>query len=385
MSLYLSRIEEYKNGDLLFLGFNQDSTCAVAGTTKGFRVFNMNPFKETFKRDLDGGVGVVEMLFRCNILALIGGGEHPAFSKDKLILWEDSQQIPIGELAFKSEIKAVKLRKEKVVVALEKKVYIYDFEKLNNVVDFETGENPKGLVSISAVKDIVVAFPFTEKGKVQVELLMKKKTVIVPGHENGIAYLTLNLDGTLLATASDKGTLIRIWDTETGEKLQELRRGSTEALIYCVCFSHDSSYLCTSSDKGTIHLFNVSDRPNSTNDAHSIKSLSNEPPLTAVDSKDITSNNYSSTTTVVNKDPESKPENRKSKFSFLGGLISGLNSEWSFAWYENPNAAPSIVSFSLDNRAVYSISANGEVLRLEFDPVKGGECVRKSYMKWNIH
>jgi len=54
---------------------------------------------------------------------------------------------------------------------------------------------------------------------------------VIVAHENNIALLALNKDGSMLATASTKGTLIRLFNPETGDKLHELRRGSDEATI----------------------------------------------------------------------------------------------------------------------------------------------------------
>lgn len=71
--------------------------------------------------------------------------------------------------------------------------------------------------------------------------------------------LALTADGTKLATASAKGTVLRVWDVATSACLQEFRRGVERATITCLCWSWDYQWLSCTSDKGTAHVFFVGD------------------------------------------------------------------------------------------------------------------------------
>ena len=59
------------------------------------------------------------------------------------MVWDDHQNRCIGELSFKSEVKAVKLRRDKVVVVPLKKIYVYRFSDLKLLDQIPTIENPK--------------------------------------------------------------------------------------------------------------------------------------------------------------------------------------------------------------------------------------------------
>ncbi|SJX65669.1 related to HSV2-Phosphatidylinositol 3,5-bisphosphate-binding protein [Sporisorium reilianum f. sp. reilianum] len=187
----------------------------------------------------------------------------------------------------------------------------------------QTYRNTKGLGSVapyygeSAIPatdhaSAIVALPGRQKGHVQL-LSIKLQNLaasdaavpnlsnptlsvgaasIIVAHESSLAAITLSPNGLLLATASSKGTLIRIWSnnlysgpesnapTKEGAKsstpgrtgfgarlLRELRRGTDPATILSVAFTPDASLVAAASDKGTIHIFLI-DAPSTASQAN---------------------------------------------------------------------------------------------------------------------
>jgi WD40 repeat protein len=244
---------------LLSVSWNQDFGCFAAGTSNGFRIFNCDPFKETFRRDLkSGGFGIVEMLFRCNILALVGGGSNAHYPPNKVMIWDDHRSHCIGEFAFRSDVRAVKLGKDYIVIVLERKIYVYNFTDLKLLHQIETQSNPKGLCCLSHHSNTsVLACPGVHQGHVRVEHFGLKVTRMISAHDSHISCMALTMDGLLLATASMKGTLIRIFNTMDGTRLQEVRRGLDKADIYSIALSPNVQWLAVSSDKGTVHIFSL--------------------------------------------------------------------------------------------------------------------------------
>ncbi|KAM7481521.1 hypothetical protein LguiB_006104 [Lonicera macranthoides] len=346
---------------LLHLSFNQDSGCFAAGTDRGFRIFNCDPFREIFRRDFDsgGGIGVVQMLFRCNILALVGGGSEPQYPLNKVMIWDDHQSRCIGELSFRSEVKSVRLRRDRIVVVLVQKIFVYNFADLKLLHQIETIANPKGLCEVSHVSgSMVLVCPGLQKGQVRVEHYATRRTKFIMAHDSRIACFALTNDGRLLATASSKGTLVRIYNTLDGSLLQEgflwaqtddmhksqVRRGADRAEIYSLAFSSTAQWLAVSSDKGTVHVFSLKVDSGSMGIE---RTHSSEPHL--------------STPAPV------------SHLSFIKGVLPKyFSSEWSVAQFRLHEGTQYVVAFGQKNTVVI-IGMDGSFYRCEFDPVSGGE------------
>lgn len=245
-------------GKILVASFNQDGACFAVGTEHGFKIFNSNPFRDNFERNLEGGIGIVEMLNRCNILALVGGGKTPKYTTNKVIIWDDHQSKVVSELRFTTYVRNVKLKKDRLIVVCDQKIYIFNLLNFQNIDTIDTCENSKGLIAVSTdPKTLVIAHPDEKQGYVRVKFFDKQVSQVILAHESGIAALALNSDGSLLATASDKGTLIRIFNNNNGEMVQEVRRGSEKAIIYTITFNATSTLLACSSDRGTVHIFSL--------------------------------------------------------------------------------------------------------------------------------
>ena len=94
----------------------------------------------------------------------------------------------------------------------------------------------------------------------------------ISAHRSTIAQVALHSSGHLLATASEKGTVIRVFSVSDGTLLYSCRRGVARALIYCISFSCDAAdappcespqhaaspqLLCASASSGSIHIWEL--------------------------------------------------------------------------------------------------------------------------------
>lgn len=248
-------IDESSGPVSLSASFNADCSCFSVGLEDGFCVFNSDPCELKLSRDLNGGIASAEMLGRYNYLALVGGGRNPKWPQTKVMIWDDNKQKVAITLELKTAVLRVRLTKSQIVVALQNSIHLYAFSAQPEKSSvFETADNPLGLVCLGTK---TVAFPGRSAGKVQLVELASGNVSIIPAHTSALRALDLSRDGRFLATASETGTLIRVFSTANCSKIAELRRGVDPAFIFSIAISPDSSMLAVTSDKSTLHVFDL--------------------------------------------------------------------------------------------------------------------------------
>jgi WD40 repeat protein len=291
---------------------------------------------------LEGEIAMVIMLYRTNILALVGSDNNMNHKRSKLIIWDDHQKKPLSELKFNQNIMNVKLRKDKIIVVCRDKIYVFNLSTFKNMDIIETGDNSHGIVAVSyEPEQTLLAYPDKKKGQVRIKNYEKSTVFCINAHENNIAYIVLSYDGSLLATASEKGTLIRIFNTENGNILKEVRRGKDKADIKYICFEPNYKFIAASSNKGTIHIWSLYDLKYTKKD---------------------------------NEEESNVIENKKSGLKWLPQFLGGefFNSEWSFAQVRISDNR-SICCFG-PNNSIIVVSTEGKYYKAQIDMEKGGDC-----------
>lgn len=264
-----------------FVSFNQDNTCVSVAYSDGYKIFNCDPFANCYKKT-DGSIGIVQMLFSTSLVLVVGLGDEPSLSPRRLKVINTKRQSTICELTFPTSILAVKMNRTRLVVLLEETIYLYDISTMRLIHTIEIPPNPSGLISLSPDSDVnYLAYPSPPKTNVNTQtsqdingqphsaapvrngdvIIFNAKTLqplsVIEAHKTPLALLALSSDGLLLATASDKGTIVRVFSVETGVKLYQFRRGTYPTKIYSLCFSSDGKFLTASSATETIHIFRL--------------------------------------------------------------------------------------------------------------------------------
>ncbi|KAJ7196287.1 WD40 repeat-like protein [Mycena pura] len=268
---------------MLFANFNQDFSCVSIGTRKGYSIINCDPFGRVYTQN-DGARGIVEMLFCTSLIALVGAPDTPSSSPRKLQIVNTKRQSMICELLFPSSILSVKLNRKTLVIVLETEIYVYDISNMRLLHVIETLPNPDAICALSPSADApYLAYPAplpspalaaasasaannpastsaASTGCGDVMLFSTRALApanVVRAHRSPLAMMTLSGNGGLLATASGKGTVIRVFATPSLDKLYQFRRGARETHIYSLAFNPAGTLLAAGSERGTVHLWRL--------------------------------------------------------------------------------------------------------------------------------
>lgn len=297
----------HKESVVKYITFNQDSTCVALGLSNGYKIFSMKPtFSECHLLKKDEAVGLIEMLYCSSLLAIVALGDEPGSLPRKLKFVNTKDGTTICDLIFPTAILSVRLSRHRVVVLLEEQIYIYDILSMQLLHTIETSPNTNRLCALSddfeemspldpansARSSSFLAYPSPPK-TVAHEALMAaanaggapgasnvaaqanakvpkrvgdvilfdlqalQPVVVIEAHKSALAALCLSRDGLLLATASNKGTIVRVFSVSTGEKLYQFRRGTYSTKIYSLSFSSDNKYVIATSSSETVHIFRL--------------------------------------------------------------------------------------------------------------------------------
>eukprot|EP00092_Neocalanus_flemingeri_P102330 GFUD01130890.1.p1 GENE.GFUD01130890.1~~GFUD01130890.1.p1 ORF type:complete len:480 (+),score=94.25 GFUD01130890.1:107-1546(+) len=254
--------EDTETTQATFITFNQDTTCVAVGTTSGYSLYTLNStdaLEPVYQSD-EPDVYIAERLFSSSLVAVVSNSNART-----LRVCHFKKGTEICRYSYGDQIRAVRMSRSRLVVCLEESLYIHNIRDMKVIHTIrDTPPNPSGLISLSCDNThCYLAYPgHSHTGELQIfDTINLASRVIIPAHEGQLAALQFSPSGTRIATASEKGTVIRVFSTHDGSKLYELRRGlKRTASIYSLSFSPCGSFLACSSNTETIHVFKLDEK-----------------------------------------------------------------------------------------------------------------------------
>uniref|UniRef100_A0A663M4Z5 WD repeat domain, phosphoinositide interacting 1 n=1 Tax=Athene cunicularia TaxID=194338 RepID=A0A663M4Z5_ATHCN len=240
-------------------GFCLCSSLAI-GTTTGYRLFSLSSVEQldqVHESNEIPDVYIVERLFSSSLVVVVSHAKP-----QQMNVYHFKKGTEICNYSYSSKILSIRLNRQRLVVCLEESIYIHnikDMKLLKTIMD--TPPNTTGLCALSINHaNSYLAYPGSAtSGEIALYDGNTLKTACtIPAHDGPLAALTFNSTGSKLASASEKGTVIRVFSIPGGQKLYEFRRGMKRYVnISSLVFSMDSQFLCASSNTETVHIFKL--------------------------------------------------------------------------------------------------------------------------------
>jgi WD repeat-containing protein 45 len=303
MSDHIATVNNFNTSELNHVSFNQDNSCLLYIWNNEFGVWDTKSMKLRYDKKFSKSLGTGNILFKTNFI-LFGGGSAdnaPLIPPHNCMLWDDNRNKFLVEIKAPKPVLNTKMVPKYTYTVTEDAVLIHGSIVFTLVQEIKTMSNPLGLISLATKDTIpqktasstvssaassdqttatgvadgsgsgsekekekvkpantnVIATMGLTTGEIQIYHVEDGDLLSIKAHKGDISCLALNRSGTMVATASSKGTLIRVFDTKEGQLLYEFRRGTSSSDINNLGFNHIGDLLLASTANGTIHIYRL--------------------------------------------------------------------------------------------------------------------------------
>lgn len=256
----------------------------------------------------------------------------------------------LASSTVKVKLCAIECVPGRIIVACPIKVYVLDSGTLTLLFVDECYENPDGRFAVSLHPNtLTLIYPKSKQGCVKLANLKEwREGPLHSCHTSSVKYMGITDTAARYCTCSVKFTVVRVFSSETGEKLQQLWITGGRFQPVRLRFSPEGDWLSLLTSSGLVKI-------------------------------------YSSILTEMEKISTYKTlqaENPRSVFSFLSVFRESLGEDQAFADYDlQTGLLQADIVFTLTNSwTIVYPKAEGsptlKIIKLDFDSIHGGKCFR---------
>lgn len=222
----------------------------------GYRLYSISSVDkvdEIYSKENEN-IRIVERLFNSSLVVLVTENKPNC-----LKMLHFKKKLDICNCVYPSTILCVRMNRYRLVVCLAESIHIHDIRDMKILHSIENiSPNELGLCTLSLNSHL--AYPVSAtSGELRIFNANKLKPgLTIKAHETALSAISFSPNGVLIATASERGTVIRVFCVKNGQRVQEFRRGVKRCVrIASLVFSANADFLCASSNTETVHIFKI--------------------------------------------------------------------------------------------------------------------------------
>ena len=251
--------------------FNQDNTLFTLATTKGFRIFTANSYFliHPIRKEINeiGNISIANLLYKSSLIFFVGNETNNNWKQNSLIIWDDTQNLKIGEIKLKDKIMDFNLTKNVLSIFASNKIYIFELIsfKLVKVID---GLNINNKLFTYNTYDMIAYTTFKNKTEINIKTINYNKNHKLETFYNrnfkvnfdNIQAIQISHSGQYIFVSSILGNKIHIYYVQNGNLRNCIYLGNTISAIDNIDFNYSKeSKILFIKEMNKICLFSINE------------------------------------------------------------------------------------------------------------------------------